>query len=204
MNKIKSIAFLCYEANVSLCIRLNKIYQNKWKKLLAYFFCSPLMLITWAVRSLYEVCIGKNRISKLIHQDNIKSFQDEVSVVAIAKDEAAYIREWIAYYKIIGVNRIYLYDNESSDRLKECISDFIQEGFVVYKYFPGKNRQMDAYNDAIKQYRDSTRYMAFVDCDEFIVPTVEEKLSKVIRKLLMQDVNAVGLGINWALYGSSG
>lgn len=204
MNKIKSIAFLCYEANVGICVKLNRICKNKWKKALAYSFCIPLMLITWSAKSLYELCIAKKRVSRFIYQDNNKYFQDEVAVVAIAKNEATYIREWIAYYKVIGVNRIYLYDNESIDGLKECISDFIQEGFVVYTYFPGKNRQMDAYNDAIKRYKGCARYMAFVDCDEFIVSTSEEELPTTIRNMMIKNPNAAGLGINWALYGSSG
>lgn len=43
--------------------------------------------------------------------------EERLAIVAIAKNEAEYIREWVVFHKIIGVSHIYLYNNDST---KEC------------------------------------------------------------------------------------
>ena len=50
-----------------------------------------------------------------------RNIKDKLAIVAIAKNESDYIREWVAYHKVIGVERIYLYDNDSTDGTKEEI-----------------------------------------------------------------------------------
>ena len=77
----------------------------------------------------------------------------DLSVVAIAKDEGLYINEWIAFNKAVGVDHIYLYDNDSTDGLREKISSYVDEGYVSYHLIRGKKRQCDAYNEAIDKYK---------------------------------------------------
>ena len=37
----------------------------------------------------------------------------DLSVCAIFKDEASYLKEWIEYHKLVGVQHFYLYENEN-------------------------------------------------------------------------------------------
>ncbi|MBQ6975183.1 MAG: glycosyltransferase family 2 protein [Selenomonadaceae bacterium] len=46
-------------------------------------------------------------------------FMYDLVVVTIVRDEAPYIKEWIDYHLLAGVNHFLIYDNESSDNLKE-------------------------------------------------------------------------------------
>jgi hypothetical protein len=57
-------------------------------------------------------------------------FQYSLTLVTIARNEAEYIVEWIEYRLYLGVEKIYIYDNESSDHLKEVIASYIDEGLV--------------------------------------------------------------------------
>ena len=100
-------------------------------------------------------------------------FKDYLSVVAIVKNEALYIEEWIEYHKLLGITRFYIYDNESTDGLKRVLNKYICNGEVIYKSYPGKTMQCFAYNDVINQYKYKTKYMAFIDIDEFIVVNSE-------------------------------
>lgn len=204
MGVFKTILFLCYERNIRLCQVLNKSVKNRIGKWLLFFCCFPYMLFRWLFVSFCERTVGKRNVARQNLRERAQDFEDELAVVAIAKNEAFYIREWIAYYKAVGVTKIYLYDNESEDQLLDTVRDFMEEGTVVYNYFPGKSRQLEAYNDAVKKYGGTARYMAFVDCDEFLVPTADRPLPEVVSELLLQVPNAGGLGVNWALYGSSG
>ena len=135
-----------------------------------------------------------------------EGFADLLSVVAIAKDEAPYIREWVEFYRVVGVSRIYLYDNGSTDGMKERIADYIDDGFVVYTPFPGIARQYAAYMDAIERFKYQTKYMAFIDCDEFLMPCApENRLDELVDTLFNSFGNGVGgIAVNWRVYGPSG
>ena len=93
-----------------------------------------------------------------------------LAVVAIMKNEGAYLKEWLDYHLAAGVDHFYLYDNESPDNQSEVAKPYIEAGLVTYTPFPGKNMQYPAYNDAVKRFKFQSRYMAFIDGDEFIYP----------------------------------
>ncbi len=130
-------------------------------------------------------------------------FKDSLSFVAIIKNEARYIREWIEFHKLVGVDRFYIYDNESNDNVKDVLKDYIEDGSVVYKYFPGRGKQIPAYWDAINRYKDTTKYMGFIDLDEFVIPCENRNLYETIDQIISKDNNAAGVVINWMMYGSS-
>ena len=133
-------------------------------------------------------------------------FKYELAVVAILKNEAPYIKEWIDYHLIAGIEHFYIYDNGSEDNLKEILQPYIDVGIVDYEFFPGRAAQMAAYNDAVKKYRFSCKYMAFIDADEFIYPNENKSILETLTEILEEysDGNVEGLAVNWHIFGSSG
>lgn len=128
-----------------------------------------------------------------------------LAIAAVAKNEGPYLREWIEYHKIVGVERFYFYDNESDDNTKEILEPYITDGTVVYHFLPNHpiSRQVpivEAYNDAIFKYRDRTRWMAIIDIDEFLVPV--EKNS--IPEFLVDYEQYPGVVVNWVFFDSNG
>ncbi|MBQ4405038.1 MAG: glycosyltransferase family 92 protein [Selenomonadaceae bacterium] len=100
-------------------------------------------------------------------------FLHNLAVVAILKDEGNYLKEWLDYHLLAGVDHFYLYDNDSSDNQAEVAKPYIEAGLVDYFSLPGKAMQMVAYNDAVKRFKFHCRYMAFIDLDEFVYPKVD-------------------------------
>jgi hypothetical protein len=123
-----------------------------------------------------------------------------LSAVAIVKNETPYIAEWIEYHRFVGIQKFFIYDNESTDNLQELLQPYIKDGLVEYTFFPGKRRQMFAYNDAIRRFRHKSFWLAFIDIDEFIVPLAAETVSEFLRNF----EDTPGIEINQVLYGSSG
>jgi len=123
-----------------------------------------------------------------------------LSIVAIIKNEAPYIAEWIEYHLLVGVEKFYLYDNESADNLKEILEPYIRDGIVEYKYFPGKGKQILAYNDVLEKARKETHWLAVIDIDEFIVPISTATIPEFLKDFEMFP----GIEINWIMYASSG
>ena len=130
-------------------------------------------------------------------------FLYDLAVVAIMKNEGPYIKEWLDYHLLAGVNHFYIYDNESPDNQKEVLQPYIDAGLVTYIFFPGVSSQFPAYNDAIKKFRFFCRYMAFIDGDEFIFPKENKSITEVVDEILAGKNNVGALAMNWHMFGSN-
>jgi hypothetical protein len=122
------------------------------------------------------------------------------SIAAIVKNETGYIAEWIEYHLLAGVEKFFIYDNESTDNLREFLEPYIRNGMVEYHFFPGKRRQVNVYNDAVRRYKYASFWLAFIDIDEFLVPVSTKNLPEFLRDF--EDVP--GIEVNQVLYGSGG
>jgi hypothetical protein len=162
---------------------LRKI-NGEWSKLCNYSKC-----LYKELRSLYLLKIYCN---------NTPSHY--LSIVAIIKNEGPYIAEWIEYHVLVGVNKFYIYDNESEDTIRYILEPYIREGIVEYKYCPGRAKQTWAYNSILGKAKKETYWLAVIDCDEFIVPISTETVPDVLKNFEGYG----GLGINWMVYGSGG
>lgn len=97
-------------------------------------------------------------------------FLYDLAVTAIFKDEGKYLKEWLDYHLLAGVEHFYLYNNDSSDDYKEVLAPYIEKGFVTLTEWPGRLMMYPAYSDALDKHRFDCRYMAFFDIDEFVYP----------------------------------
>lgn len=200
----KNIALLVYSYNVELCLHIQRSCKNKRSKILTFAILSPFLVLHVLIRMIADRTVGRIVVECVKRKEKYSYFEDELSVVAIAKNEGEYIEEWLAYYETVGVNRIYLYENNGTDNMKEKVQPFIDRGFVVYHDFPGDAKQLPAYNHAIREYGHKTRYMAMVDCDEFLMPiAAKHDLVTAVNAIFETTVHSGGIGINWCVYGSS-
>ena len=190
-----------YNNKYILWLRRN---HRKWSKLIL-LLTSPYLLLNWATKACYAKSIGKWDIAKKIKKEMFQTFKHEIAIVAIAKNEGLYLKEWIEYHKLVGVTKIYFYDNESEDNTKEILKPYIESDFIEYIYINGKGRQLDAYNDAIKRHKNECRFMAFIDLDEYIMPeNAFEPIGEIVNRVLSKRHNAAGIALNWCIYGNSG
>ncbi|MEQ8154205.1 MAG: glycosyltransferase family 92 protein [Clostridiaceae bacterium] len=203
--KLKDMAIICYTHSIHLSLRIKRKHNNKVIQTVLFLICLPYIVGKWLAETIYEYTFGIIIVSRRLKKEKLMHFEDELAFVAIVKNEATYIKEWIEFHKNVGVTRFYIYDNESTDNIKQVLKPYIESGEVVYCYYPGQAKQVDAYNDAIRKYGAITRYMGFIDIDEFVLPTdARKKLNQVVKEILMMKPNASGVGVDWYIYGSSG
>lgn len=128
-------------------------------------------------------------------------YQYDVSICCIIKDENEYLDEWMNYHLSIGVKHFFIYDNESSIAVKHTLKNLGLLQYATVIKIKGKSMQMSAYRQGLKDFRMATKWMAFIDVDEFIVP----KSTNCDLPLFLKDYEVYGgLGINWLIFGSSG
>ncbi len=123
-----------------------------------------------------------------------------LSVCAMFKNEGRYLKEWIEYHKIAGVDHFYLYNNFSSDNYKEILEGYVNRGEVTLIDWPVKSGQYQAYQHCIDNYKDSTKWILYLDLDEFAVPKSSDNLQDIIRKYELFPSFAT----HWKMFGSSG
>ena len=182
-----------------------KTYYDNIRKSIFVRKCNNVIRFI-AVRPLFKKIAGitkfgiKNYIAAT-KRERMLSFPHELAIVACAKNEGSYFKEWLDFHILVGVTKFYIYDNESDDNTKDVLQPYIDKGIVEYIYWPGKKIQRPIVHDAIKRFKMDARWFAHIDLDEFIVPVETETVSEFLRTL---PPGARELVITWINYGSSG
>ena len=132
----------------------------------------------------------------------------KVLLCAIAKEENHYLREWVEWYKNIGIDHICLYDNNNPDgeRFEEVINDYIRTGFVDVKGYRGRSEcQKDAYNNCYNSEGKNYDWLLFLDIDELLYIN-KTTFGGDIQTFLGQSIfdNYNGIKVNWKCMTDSG
>jgi hypothetical protein len=132
-----------------------------------------------------------------------EGYNYDFSICAIFKNEAPYLKEWIEYHRLVGVKHFYLYNHESTDGYYSTLEPYIKAGIVelenAVNYPDFNGTQVDCYNRCLIKSRGRSLWVAFIDIDEFIMPTLDVDLAW----LLSHYTNYAGVAINWRLFGTS-
>ncbi len=144
-------------------------------------------------------------LSLLGHAD---SYRYELAIGAIFQDEAPYLKEWIEFHKLVGVQHFYLYDNCSTDDYLSVIQPYIESGEVELFEWPRRavswenwiyEIQPAAYVDCIQLATGETKWLALIDIDEFLTPISGTKIPEILK-----DYEAyAGVCFNWKIFGHS-
>ena len=134
------------------------------------------------------------------------AFGNTLSVCAIFQNEAPFMKEWIEYHILLGVEHFYLYNDRSTDNYQEILEPYILAGVVDLKdcsQMPGDTHfinQRRAYTRGLNAAIGRSQWVAFIDLDEFIVP----KRCRDLSVMLEDYSDRLGVMINWRKFGTSG
>lgn len=56
------------------------------------------------------------------------SLRKYLSICAIFRNEADYLKEWIEFHRLVGVEHFFLYNNFSEDAYLSILGDYIGQG----------------------------------------------------------------------------
>ena len=128
------------------------------------------------------------------HEEQNCERKYNLSVCALFKNEAPFLKEWIEYHLLVGVDHFYLYDLGSNDKYGNVIVPYIKQGIVTLLHWPilvdendqylwALATQLPAYENAIKlKALHQTRWLALLDINEFLVPPVGSSIVEVLEK----------------------
>ena len=128
-----------------------------------------------------------------------------LSVLAIFKNEAHVIEEWIEHHRGHGVDHFYLIDDNSDDDAYKVLDPYITKGLVTM--FPTSSEELKFRQGAMYQrvfqdvyVNNETYWLAIIDLDEFLYSPQVVNMKKILKN--HEDLSLIG--INWLIFGSGG
>jgi hypothetical protein len=111
-----------------------------------------------------------------------------LTTATIVHGEAKYIREFVAFHKLVGVDHMLIFMDGGFDRpTHDAIHDFIATGFVKLiswpRFIKDRNNQFLAYQYAVAEMRGKTTWLAMIDADEFLFAPTSADLKSELRRL---------------------
>ena len=118
----------------------------------------------------------------------------KVAVCAIGRLENRYAVEWVEHYNALGVDKIFIYDNNrisDGEIFADVLQPYIEAGFVEITYFEGL--QKDAYEKCYRDHSDDYEWIGFFDFDEL----VDFANVRMTIPVWIDQYNADVLVMNW-------
>lgn len=92
----------------------------------------------------------------------------ELCACTMVWNQAASLREWIMYHAWLGIDRWFIYDNNSDDDIKEVIGELNSRNYNVSRQsWPWIKTQEAGFSHCVLRARDECNWVGFFDVDEF-------------------------------------
>ena len=129
----------------------------------------------------------------------------KVALCCIGRLENRYIREYVDFYLGIGVDKIFLYDNnyDGEEYFEDVIGDYISQGSVeVINYRNRERCQVSAYQDCYDKHGSEYDWICFFDIDEYLLLEHSDTLKDLLSLNIYNDYEIIH--VNELIYGDSG
>ncbi len=136
-------------------------------------------------------------------KDNLTKHRYEIAIECIARQEELYFKEWIEHHLGLGIEHIFIYDNNDEEGLETFLKGQLRgEDFAKIEVIPWRERmemqQMSALQDCVNRHKDDVKWLLSIDLDEFLI------LEKPMREFLEEFSDASQVYLSWENIGADG
>ncbi|GER32291.1 hypothetical protein STAS_08352 [Striga asiatica] len=115
---------------------------------------------------------------------NIREKKYNLCMCTMVWNQGSAIREWITYHSWLGVERWFVYDNNSDDELDRVIQELDHENYNVTRHvWPWIKTQEAGFSHCALRARDECNWVGFMDVDEYFYFPYSAHRQKKARKL---------------------
>jgi len=126
-------------------------------------------------------------------------------VVAIFRNEADILSEWLEHHLWQGVEHFFLIDNNSTDDWRTAVAPFVKH--VTVRTENERHQQVPHINTWLKHLQARARWVLSIDLDEFVYVSPRSGFSDIpayLRHVEKTDCKSTLILLNWQMFGSSG
>ena len=114
-----------------------------------------------------------------------------LALTTVFRNEARFLKEWIEFYKLMGVEHFYLYNHLSEDDYMQVLEPYIRSGLVdlTQLTYEPKNAvewrslvQNKAYLNTTITIKNEVEWLICIDADEFMYPLHDVNLQNVLHR----------------------
>ncbi len=133
-------------------------------------------------------------MANLIQTEKVELLENPkyyLALTSVFRNEARFLKEWVEFYKLMGVEHFYLYNHLSEDDYMQALDPYIQSGLVdlTQLTYEPKNAvewrslvQNKAYLNTTITIKNEVEWLICLDADEFMYPLVDVNLQNVLRQ----------------------
>ncbi|CAN1818623.1 Glycosyltransferase family 92 protein At1g27200 [Linum perenne] len=119
----------------------------------------------------------------------------QVCAATMLYNSAKFLREWVVYHSGIGVDKFFLYDNDSNDSLQSVVGSLNREGYRIETVpWIWPKTQEAGFSHAAVYAKESCDWMMFVDVDEFVFSprwsSAPEPSNQMLKSLISENSNS--------------
>jgi len=128
----------------------------------------------------------------MTQSNTLQNKDNTVTLCGIFKNEGPYIKEWLIYHHLIGIDKFIVFLNDNTDNsIEEIVSLSFKDKITIVEFF-GKVNQQKIYTESIKNLCDTTWFVG-LDIDEFIFVNNEEKIQDCLSQQLFEKCGGIAL-----------
>ena len=175
------------DATISSCLDTASAWQRK---------CGSTVNVshTWTPYTLEKLCAIP-----------IGSEHHFLVVVAIFRNEADILSEWLEHHLWQGVEHFFLIDNNSTDDWRTAVAPFAKH--VSVRTENERHQQARHINTWLKHLQARARWVLEIDVDEFVYVSPRSGFSDIptyLRHVEKTDCTSTLILLHWQMFGSSG
>lgn len=124
-----------------------------------------------------------------------------ICVCSICKNENLYIREFVQYHYLLGINKIIIYDNNdlNGEELEHLLDYYIKKKYVDIIDVRGLSSiQIPIYNYCYQNNKNLYDWITFLDIDEYIYIKNKQNFNNYIYNKRFEKCELIYL--NWMIY----
>ena len=130
----------------------------------------------------------------------------KVATCTICRLENIYIKEFVDHYKALGVDHMYIYDNNlpNTENISDVLQSYIDNDFVtVINYqdqekYPMGDALISAFTDCWETNKNEYDWILFLDNDEFLILQNDSNIKEYLGLECFNNIDVIR--INWLCY----
>jgi len=102
------------------------------------------------------------------HQGKSNTGKYELCACTMLWNQASFLREWIIYHAWLGIERWFIYDNNSDDELQEVIDELNLHDYNITRHaWPWVKTQEAGFSHCALRAKHECKWLGLFDVDEF-------------------------------------